>query len=160
MTKSDPYAGLKSLFQALCQRVGGLDAAAACTRVRRAQLGNYGNLNMPEIFAPVDVVLELQAITKDPIVTAEMARLQGYALVPVEAVAEGELAALLAKVGAESGAVFQEFAQALGNDGQVDSAERTAIARKLSDLLRVTHAALGYCHPRPAPVPAGDRGAA
>lgn len=160
MTKADPLAGLKSLLQSLTNRVGGLDAAAACTRVKRAQLGNYGNLNMPEIFAPVDVVVQLEAIVGDPLVTREMARLQHYALVPVKAMEEGELSAFLARVGAGSGEVFREFAEAMSNDGLVDPAERAAIGRKLAELSHAVHAAMAYCNPRPSPVPRDDRGAA
>jgi hypothetical protein len=152
VTKADPNAGLKSIFAHLLHRVGGLDAAATCTRVKRAQLGNYGNLNVADIFAPVDVVVTLEDLVGEPLLTQEMARRAGYAMVPVEPVAEGELAALLAKVGAESGAVFAAYGDALA-DGRVDAPERARIARELQDLIRAAHAALGILAPGPTPVP-------
>jgi hypothetical protein len=160
MSPNNPDIAFKTLARVLVERVGGLDAAAACTRVRRAQLGNYQNPQQDDAFMPVDVLARLELVAGEPLLTRELATRAGCALVPVEPVREGELAALLARVGAESGAVFTAYAEALSDNGRVDAQERSAIARELQDLIRAATAALGHLQSSPAPVGQGDRGAA
>lgn len=152
MSPNNPDLSFKTLARVLVERVGGLEAAAACTRVRRAQLGNYQSPNADEAFMPVDVVARLEHVAGEPLITQYLANRAGYAIIPVEPVAEGELAALLARVGAESGAVFTAYAEAMAGDGKVDEAERAAIARELGDLIRAATMALGHLRP-PAAVP-------
>ncbi|MBP0493047.1 phage regulatory CII family protein [Pararoseomonas indoligenes] len=154
MSPSSPDLAFKTLVRALVERVGGLDAAAACTRVRRAQLSNYQSLNVDDAFVPVDVIWRLERIAGEPLITQELANRAGYTIVAVEPIAEGELAALLAKVGAESGHVFSAFAEAMADDGQVNAQERGEIARELQDLIRAASRALGHLQAPLAPVPA------
>jgi predicted transcriptional regulator len=160
MSPNDPNRGLKVLTRELVERAGGLDAAGVCTRVKKSSLSNYANVHLPETFVPVDVVARLEEIAGEPLVTRELARRARCALVPIEPVTEGELASLLARVGAESGAVFAAYADAVADDGRVDAPERAGIARELSDLVRAATAALGHLQASPAPVAHGERGTA
>ena len=149
---------LKTLFRELVDRAGGVDAAAACTRVARASLSNYGNPHHPS-FAPIDVVARLETLVGEPLITTCLARRAHCALVPVEPVREGDLSMLLAHVGRESGEVFQAYGEALANDGQVCAEERAEISRRLADLARAAHAAMGHLNTTPlAPVPLAQAG--
>jgi hypothetical protein len=160
MSPTDPNRALKVLTRELVERAGGLDAAGVCTRVKKSSLSNYANVHQPDAFVPVDVVARLEEIAGEPLLTRELARRAKCALVPIEPVTDGELSLLLARVGAESGAVFSAYAEAMSDDGRVDAPERADIARELSDLIRAATAALGHLQAPPASVGQGDRSAA
>ena len=67
---------LKTAFKLVVSDVGGLEAAAACTRLGKSQLAEYGNINSEKMIT-VDVVLDLEAIGGAPHVTAAMAAAHG-----------------------------------------------------------------------------------
>lgn len=159
MSPTDPNRGLKVLTRELLDRAGGLDAAAVCVRVKKTSLSNYANVHQPEAFAPIDVVARLEEVAGEPLVTAELARRAGHALVQVEAVHEGELAELLARVGAGSGAVFATYAEHLSDDGVIDAEEKADIGRRLADLHRAVSLAMAHLSGRPAAVPVAGGGA-
>ncbi|MEJ0015687.1 MAG: hypothetical protein WDN25_03825 [Acetobacteraceae bacterium] len=58
------YAALKIAFRQLVMKVGGIDAAAACTRVSRSRISDYMNLASP-LFPPLDVCLDLALVAGD-----------------------------------------------------------------------------------------------
>lgn len=126
---------LKSLFRALVDLVGGTDAAAACCSVGRSQIASYQNMG-DDAFARVDVVADLELAGGEPLITAEMARRGGYALIPLDTRGEGELAAGMARLGRESAEVFTAFMEA-NADGRVTIDEIDAQIREHQDLLRV-----------------------
>ncbi len=129
------YNALKTTWKCLVQNVGGLDATAACTRVNASLLSQYGNV-YGERFAPVDVILDVETIAGDPLVTAALARAQGYLLVPVAPRGADALSVRLAEIGRDVAALFATAAGALARD-QPTEAERDALARELDEVARV-----------------------
>jgi hypothetical protein len=138
----EAHRALKTLFRAVLQRCGGLDAAASCVRVGRSQLANYTDMHSDQ-FAPLDVVAELEAVAGEPLVTAELARRAGCLLVPMVTGGEESLAQYMAQLGRELGEVFAGYAGAMADDGRVDAAEAEGMERELGDLIRVATRALG-----------------
>lgn len=124
----------KTLTRALIERLGGLEAAAACSRLARSRLADCQHMHT-EAFLPLDVVARLEAVAGEPLITQEMARRAGCVLVPVEPVAEGEDAELMAHIGREVGEAFAAYAAGM-RDGSLDGEDRARLARELGDLQR------------------------
>lgn len=81
---------LKVAFGRLVRSVGGQEAAVQFTRFTRHQaLSDFANPSAEHAqrFAPIDAVADLEAISHGtaghPVVTRQLARLAGYALVPL-----------------------------------------------------------------------------
>lgn len=75
------YLKLKSAFRRLIKHCGGYEAASEATRVAYQTLQKYASSEHPEIFAPADVVADLEAVADNPIVSEVLARLNGFVLV-------------------------------------------------------------------------------
>ena len=136
-----------TLARALTDRVGGLDAAAAVTRVGRSQLGNYASLHDGQTM-PVDVVADLEAVAGEPLITAELARRAGYLLVPLTPADDGPLAERMARLAAEVGQAFSAYAAAVA-DGHTTAEEEAHIARELTDIIAASQRALATLTARP-----------
>jgi hypothetical protein len=127
---------LKTAAHVLVGEVGGLDAAAAATRVGRSNLSDYGRPGQPH-FMPIDVVLDLEIALHRPVVTQQLALAQGYDLVRIVADPAGGLVpAQLAAMGRETAALFATAAVALA-DGRLCPAERAALSGHAAELRRV-----------------------
>lgn len=131
----------KTLTRALIERLGGLDAAAATVRLGRSRLADCQHLHT-DVVLPVDVVAKLEAVAGEPLITAELARRAGCVLVPVEPLAEGEDAELMAHIGRETGEAFAAYAEGM-RDGRLCPEDRAKVARELGDLHRRVVAMLG-----------------
>lgn len=77
------YLRLKAEFRRLCAAVGSYEAAAALTRGSEATLHRHGDPVRDDLFAAVDMVLDLETSAGKPWVTAFLAEFQGYRLEPV-----------------------------------------------------------------------------
>lgn len=126
---------VKTAWKLLVQRLGGVDATAACTRAQRSRVSEYGTIGTDR-WAPVDVILDAETIAGVPMVTAALARAQGYDLVPVVPHGDGELPVHLARIGATAGDMFRAAAEALA-DGVLTEAERIEVAARMADAARV-----------------------
>lgn len=129
------YAGLKTGTRLLTRDLGGIDAAAACSRVGRTLWSDYASPHSDR-FIPVDVVIDAEAIAGTPYVTAAMARAQGYHLVPLLARPRGELGDALGRISTGVGALFATVAAAF-SDGALSPAERDTLARELDAVARL-----------------------
>lgn len=134
------YRRLKTAWKALVQDLGGVEATAAATRAGRTLASDYGNV-ASDRYVPVDIILDAEIIAGTPHVTAALAALQGYALVPRQADPAAQIATLLAAVGRESGEVFASAAVALA-DGKLTSAEALSLVGELADLERAAATAI------------------
>jgi hypothetical protein len=140
MSMPDPgRAALATATKRLIGELGGLEAAASCTRVRPSVLSDYGNPHS-ERMVPVDVTLDLERIAGRPLVTAALASLQGYALLPLDARGDDDIARHLARIGASVASLFARAAEAL-RDGVVDDAERQDLLFRLAEVGRTVTAA-------------------
>ena len=143
-------AGLRGGWRDLVQAMGGVDRASRVCTMSISQVSACGSPSgdcMPTLAA-------IYLAEKDAgraFISEVLAAATGHILVPLEPMAEGELATLLSKVGAETGEVFARYGAALA-DGDVDAAERLAIVRELQDLNRATLRAIAHLQGGPAPV--------
>lgn len=142
------YLAIKAGFRLLVEAAGGVVAAAGGSRVGKTNLSDYGSINRLDVFAPADVIADLEASVGEPVVTRALARLAGYELYRLPAApAEVNWVRLLGEASADTGAVIVRLARALGDDGRVTAAEvRTldliALADEaLSELVRLRVAA-------------------
>lgn len=146
------YNGLKTAWKQLVGDIGGIDAVAACTRTTRSLAGDFGSLNADR-FAPIDVVLDAEAIAGRPHVTAALARAQGYMLLPLAPRHAGDLSRVLAELSSDVGRTFADAVAALAHPA-LSPDERATLIRDLDEVARV--AAEARCllqQPPAAPVP-------
>ncbi len=59
------YNSLKTAFKMLIADLGGLDAAASCTRVKRSNLSDYGAPGK-DFAVPSDVIADLETVAGAP----------------------------------------------------------------------------------------------
>lgn len=119
---AEAYARLKAATRKLVRDAGGCEYAE--TRVGKTKLAEYGAPNMPDRFAPVDVIADLERSVGEPLVTRELAAQAGYDLVPAgqAAVPLKRLETYLLDLMGQLGALSREIAAAEA-DGQLDAAE-------------------------------------
>lgn len=145
------YKALKTRFRQLVDEMGGAEQAAARTRVGATALYNYGNLNTPDHFPPIDVILDLEADCGVPVVTRDMAAQAGYRLAENRAVETafvdaGKLAAALSCVGRESSEVFALAARHM-SDGKISPAEAIDMIRAADEGLAALAAFMALLQP-------------
>ncbi len=151
---------LKTAFKQVVVMLGGLEAAASCTRVAKSQLSEYGSVQADERHAPIDVVLDLERIAGEPLITAALARAQGCLLLPVELVGDNDIARALQLVATDAGRTLADAMRALSGD--MGEAERRTLQIDLGDLVRAANAALSIITRPPTVVPlqaSGERDA-
>jgi hypothetical protein len=78
------YEALKGATKALVKSFGSLEEAAGVTRSDPARLSRFGNVHEKGMFAPIDVIADLEARIGRPVVTAILADMLGYVLVHKE----------------------------------------------------------------------------
>ncbi len=127
------------------------------TRVKKSNLSDYGNINRPDINAPNDVILDLELAAGDPIVTREIARMQGYALMQMRFNQDIDpaVAGHLAKVGKEVADVFAEVGHAMADNGQIDPDEAPRIGKELDEAIDVLVQLRGYVKQIETPIKKG-----
>jgi hypothetical protein len=121
--------GLKKATRALVRAVGGQEACVGFGRMGRHQTySDYGNPDRPEHFMPIDVVEDLEAVTRGtagwPQVTRYLASRQGCALVvlPEAVPGDGAFIEALGKLTKEYSDLSGGLCAALA-DGAVDRAD-------------------------------------
>lgn len=128
------YRALKAAFRMLVDEVGGPVAAARITRVSATQLANYGDGNQDAVFAPIDVVADLEAELGEPIVTAKLADLSQRDVVPRSPAASVEAEHLARHLGDVSKAMA-ETVSTVGvavSDGRVTAEEMRQILKTVA----------------------------
>ncbi len=101
------------------------------TRVREAQLSKYGSLGDDENYMPLDVVADLERVLGDPMITAQLAALSGFRLVPDTAATRPPSMEQVGAVADTKGRLLSALISAL-LDNHVDNHER----RELLPLVR------------------------
>jgi hypothetical protein len=126
---STEFAALKVASRALVKGLGGGDAASLVCRYNPTALSDACSLNRPDRTLPIDVVADLERCAGQPTVTAVLARMQGFALVPMVLPGTREAQAI-AEIGRTSAEVFAAWATAMGDDTLSDG-ERQAVADRI-----------------------------
>lgn len=140
MTLAPDKQGAKNAFSALIAAVGGQEAAAGFCRVGQSKLSDYGNVNRPDAYPAIDVVIDLEAVTRGqagaPHVTRYLARRAGFSLVPLPGAKPAgrswnEHIAVTAK---EAGDITSKLALAI--DGGVSPREARELRREVAEALQ------------------------
>ena len=145
----DRVRALKTAVALLIHQVGGLPAAASACRLQASALQECASRTHPERMLPIDVVLQLEAVAGEAIVTGAMARLQGLSLARPEAGAVPAIGAAVGTVAAQAGALAS-LLLAVQSDGVVDEAERAALRGLAEDVRNAADATLAGLAPNPA----------
>jgi hypothetical protein len=134
---------LKNASLDLVKAAGGFDAAAGFCRIGKSQLSDACSVNHPDKWLPVDVVADLQGVTRGqpgwPFVTRQLAEREALVLVALPAVSSGpDFPAYLAQLAKEGGELMANLATALA-DGKVCSGDvaRLDLLREAADVVRV-----------------------
>lgn len=149
ITTEEQRRALKTAFRVLVARCGGLEAAAAATRVSKTCLAASYDGNAQDRWPAIDVIADLETAAGEPVLTKMLAAMHGYALVHVNPLPGSELRAIAA-VGERSAEVFAAFTHATA-DGALTAAERQALYQKLLDLVTVASDAAAKLGKAPAP---------
>lgn len=105
------YEALKGATKALVKSFGSLEEAAGVTRSDPARLSRFGNVHEKGMFAPIDVIADLEARLGRPVVTTILADMLGYVLVPKEdARRTPDLVQHVGMLAKESGEALSSFA--------------------------------------------------
>lgn len=105
------------------------------TRKSPAQLYRYGSNSAPdrEVFAPVDIALEMDRAAEEPIITAHMASALGYRLAAVDEAGQGEsLNGLVSRFIQEAGDVSSAVLDAQA-DGIISPSEHANILKEIRE---------------------------
>ena len=140
------YLTLKGAQRRLNKAVGGLESGASITRVDYQRLSRYGSPN-EALFAPVDVVADLEADAGEPIVTKALAALNGHLVIP-KPPADGDPKWVehLGALGKEAGEAMARLAEAFAQGGTITAEEsksmelRREVAEAMEVLARIDKA--------------------
>ena len=128
---------LKAATRRALDMAGGPESFQHATRVRQGQLSKYASPaeDHAESFMPLDIALEADLEAGTPIITEQLARMQGYRLVKAEEEPVGDKLSHrdLSALHAEFSDVVRVTHDAL-EDGHADASERRRISRELSEL--------------------------
>lgn len=133
-------AAIKTLFRELVDELGGLSAAASCTRVGISVLQEYGSPNNADRFPPLDVVLDLEIRLGRPVVSSVLLQALGFEPMPVKVVAPMDPVKALQAVARDSGEMLAA-AMAAHADGRLDRRERVELRGLLGRLAQDVRAA-------------------
>jgi hypothetical protein len=126
------YLALKAAFRDLVAAAGGPNRAATKTRGNASLMSRYGAVH-EEMFAPDDVIADLEAEVGEPIVTRVRADLAGFQLVPKCAADTGiNFTAHLGDVAKESGEAISSLATAMA-DGVITPREAEGVLQEVRE---------------------------
>lgn len=128
------YLAIKSATRRACEDAGPLHEIASCTRSDPSQLSRYGNPEKPE-FIPLDVAMDLDALSGGDRLLRAWAELRGYELMRDEkGVAIEDMNRHIGAVGVETGELISEMCNAIA-DQVITPREAEAIERRAEDVL-------------------------
>lgn len=128
------YLAIKSATKRACEDAGSLQSIAAQTRIDPALLSRYGNPDRPE-FIPIDVAMDVDAISGGDRILRAWAKLRGFDLVRDErGVAVESMHRHIGAVGQESGELISEMCSAV-SDGEVTPCEAARIEREAESVI-------------------------
>ncbi len=118
------YLAIKGAMRRLTEACGGQESAASVTRVAPQTLNKYGHPH-EAVYAPVDVIADLEADAGDPLVSRVLARLTGHVLVRLPEGADGSTRwhGHVADVAQGVGEVVRSMGAALADDGDISPRE-------------------------------------
>ena len=140
---SPAQQALKNASLDLVKAAGGFDAAAGFCRIGKSQLSDACSVHHADKWLPVDVVADLQRVTRGqpgwPFVARQLAEREALVLVALPDVSTGpDFPHHLAQLAKEGGELMAKLATALA-DGKVCAADAATLGlvREAADVVRV-----------------------
>lgn len=134
------YAGLKTATRVLTKAIGNQCDAAQATRVGQQAISTYASTSddHSDVFAPVDVIADLEAECGQPIVTRKLAELSQHELVPLpELLRDGKgLEQISGAAVKEAGEFLSVLGSAL-SDGTLGEKELAAVSAEGREVIAV-----------------------
>lgn len=133
---------LKRATDTMLSALGGQTKAATHTRVGQSTLSTYASVHNADAFAPIDVIADLEPLTREfpgyPAVTRALCAINGGVFVPLSEVptSDADLLTMMGRLSKEAGDVTQEICAAL-SDGRIDRIEQGKIRREVRHLLEI-----------------------
>lgn len=137
--KPRQFRSLKEALNALVNVNGGIRAAAKLCRVQGASLFRYTDDadENKDRYMPVDIVMILEKNASIPVVTEYLAEKVNCLLLPVTTeTSNTDLNIDLAQTGSHAARLFQDWADAIANDGVIDREEAKTLVLDNIDLVR------------------------
>lgn len=135
------FRSLKEAVNALVNAAGGIRAAAEGCRVQGATLFRYTDDSdeNEDRHMPVDIVEFLEGEAKIPVVTEYLAEKAGCNLLPISLaeVSATDLNIDLAETSRHVSQLFEDWANAIANDGVIDRQEAKELLRDNIELVRI-----------------------
>jgi hypothetical protein len=147
-------ASLKTAVKRVIAELGGLEAAATCTRAQKTRLAEYGAAQAPDAHMPADVILDLELTAARPLITEALCRVHGCLMIPVELPGEGDVARALQAVATDAGATLSDALRALS--GGMSAPDMLTVQADLTELVRASQAALAQVNRRMGLHPIGS----
>lgn len=130
---TERHNALCSAWKRLVLHVGSVDALACHLGKQRSHVSEFG-LPHAGRSPSVATVMEAEALAGEPFITATLAAVHGYRLVPMdEQDPAAELEPLAGKLLAEMGEAFAAYGAAMA-DKRLTSSERTRLEREFADV--------------------------
>ncbi|WP_338661756.1 hypothetical protein VQH23_16165 [Pararoseomonas sp. SCSIO 73927] len=123
---------LKVATRLLIEKVGGLEAAASCTRIGKSQIANCYSPTSDQ-HLPIDVVCRLEEIAGEPLVTKELARRSRHRLERLDDGKPGDAMKHVAAVATEMNDVLAAMAAGM-SDGRLCAEDLGRLQRELLDV--------------------------
>lgn len=128
---------LKVKFKELIGAIGGIEEAERLCRVGKTTLARYYSLQdeHADMFAPIDVVRDLEEVAGDPIVTSYLATESAHVLVArrtLSGVTIGNLHTAIARCAREYGDAHAALFTALA-DGKICEVDAVEVLRELDE---------------------------
>jgi hypothetical protein len=129
---------LKEATADLISNAGGYANAPNYCRVTKKTLERYADPDYHDTFMPADVIEALELVASHPFVTEHLAESARCHLFPdpKSEATKSELHLNLAKTADYASQLFRDWAEAIGNDGVVDSEEAKALLQHADHLIR------------------------
>lgn len=136
----EQYLLLKAATRTLIKNCGGLEAAAAVTRVGTSSLSDYCSVEKSDVFIPLDVALDLQIESGTYPITEALAALSGGSFVPADAQdANPCLTIAAADLMGETADAVKSISESM-KDGKITKREKQDIVKQGQDVI---HAVTG-----------------
>lgn len=127
---------VKTAWKLLTDRIGGVDATAAACNTQRSMVSQYGDRN-GDRFPPAQIIMRAEHYAGEPLVTAALARANGWELTRIEPAGDAVLlAGISAELSKDIGELFATLSHALTHQ-KLDPQERTDLIRELGAVQRV-----------------------
>jgi Phage regulatory protein CII (CP76) len=129
------YEDVKSAVAELIADVGGLEAAASLCRLQKSRLSRVASPLAQDAHLPIDVLIELESVASEPIVTSALARARDHLLISLSATeSHSSWFVCIAKMAEETSDVFAAATQAL-QDGDLDKTEARVVLKEVDEAL-------------------------